>query len=174
MPRIGSRWGSLAGGPVRVGGRQYHLVVFPPGTDDRDRRLLRLWRAWPVGGVLLALAALVVLRGPVGLPAALVVAPVVFLGPLLWLRHTLRRQRRDLVVVHADYLYGTGTPEDLVRCKRLVALGTRLIDAERAFDNGELSPVDFQRIWGEVHAQARGLVTVRRAAARGRIGSDHP
>lgn len=174
MPRIGSRWGSLAGGPVRVGGRQYQLVVFPPGTDDRERRLLRLWRAWPVAGALLALAALVVLRRPVGLPAALVVAPAVFLGPFLWLRRTLRRQRRDLVVVRADYLYGPGTPKDLARCKRVVALGSRLIDAERAFDDGELTPVDFQRIWGEVHAQARGLATVRRTAARGRIGSDHP
>ena len=159
---------------MRVGGRQYQLVVFPPGTDDREGRLLRLWRAWPAGGALLALAALVLLRGPAGLPAALVVAPVVFLGPFLWLRHTLRRQRRDLVVVRADYLYGPGTPEDLARCKRVVGLGSRMVDAERAYDNGELGPVDFQRIWGEVHAQARGLAAVRRVAARGRIRSDHP
>jgi hypothetical protein len=45
-----------------------------------------------------------------------------------------------------------------------VALGSTLIDAEKAFDRGEIEPVAFQRIWGDVHAEARVLGMVRRAA----------
>jgi hypothetical protein len=76
----------------------------------------------------------------------------------------VRRQRRDLAVVHADYLFDPGTPADLARCRRLVSLSWTLTDAERALDRGELTPVDFQRIWGDVHAEARALETVRRVA----------
>jgi|SRR4051812_39399290 hypothetical protein len=154
----------MAGGPVRTGGRAYRLVVFPPGTEGRERWLLRLWRGWPFSGALLAVVTVGELGGPVGLPGALVLGLAFFLGPLLWLRHTVRRQRRDLAVVRAEYLFGPGTPADLARCKRVVGLSSTLLDAERAFDRGELSPVDFQRIWGEAHAEARVLETVRHAA----------
>jgi hypothetical protein len=163
-PRVGFRWGSLGGGPVRVGGRHYRLVVFPPGTDDRERWLLRVWRGWPVVGALLTLVAVAQLGGTVGLPLALVLAGTLFLGPFLWLRHTLRRQRRDLVVVDAEFLFGPGTAADLARCKHVVKLSSRLIDAERALDDGALTLLDFQRIWGDVHAEARGLQPVGRAA----------
>lgn len=154
----------MAGGPVRMGGRAYRLVVYPPGTDGRERWLLRLWRGWPFGGALLTLVAVGELGGPVGLPGALVLALALFLGPLLWLRHTVRRQRRDLAVVRAEYLFGPGTAADLARCKRVVGLSSTLLEAERAFDRGELTPVDFQRIWGDVHAEARVLETVQHAA----------
>src|SRR4051812_28208988 len=159
-PRIGFRWGSLVGGPARVGGRQYRMVVYPPGTDDRERWLLRLWHGWPGAGALLAVVAFGELDRLIGPWVALGVALALFLGPVLWLGHTLRRQRRDLVVVHAEYTFGPGTASDLARCKRLVSLSSMLMDAERAFDHGELTPVDFQRIWGDVHAEARGLEMV--------------
>jgi hypothetical protein len=162
--RIGFRWGSLGGGPVRVGGRHYRLVVFPPGTDDRERWLLRLWLGWPIGGALLTLVTMGELAAPVGLPVAVALATSLFLGPLLWLRRTVRRPLRDLVVVHAEYVFGPGTRADLARCKQLVSLSSRLIDAERALDGGELAPVDFQRIWGDVHEQARVLGTAPRSA----------
>jgi hypothetical protein len=153
-PFIGSRWGSLAGGPLPYGGREYRLTVYPPGTDDRDRWLLRTLQWWPGGGSLFAFVAFALVGGPVGLPASVGLAAALFLGPFLWLRHTVRRQRRDLAIVHADYPFDPGTPEDLARCRRLVSLSSTLVDAERAFDRGELTPVDFQRIWGDVHAAA--------------------
>src|SRR4051794_6221771 len=162
-PRVGCRWGSLVGGPVRTGG-QYRLVVFPPGTDDRERWLLRTVRWWPLGGALAAVFAFGVMSDLAGPPLAFLVTAAFYAGPLVTLRHTLRRRRRDLVVVHADYVYGSDAAE-LARCRRLVSLSSTLTDAEHALDRGELTPVDFQRVWGDVHAQARGLETVRRAAA---------
>jgi hypothetical protein len=141
-----------------MGGRHYRLVVYPPGTDDHERLLLRAGQWWPGGGPFIGLATFAVLADLVGPSFALVLGAVLFIGPLLWLRHRARRQRRDLCVVHAEYLFGPGTPLDLARCKRVVSLSSRLTEAEHALDRGELTPVDFQRIWGDVHAQARVLV----------------
>jgi hypothetical protein len=163
-PVVGRRWGSLAGGPVRFGGRHYRLVVYPPGTDDRERWLLGAAQWWPGGGGLIAVTAFGILSGVVGPPAALAFAAVLFLGPLLTVRYAVRRARRDLSVVHAEHLWGPGTAADLARCRRVVSLGSTLADAERALDRGELTPVDFQRIWGDVHAEARVLETVTHAA----------
>jgi len=153
-PLIGCRWGSLVGGPLRYGGRAYRLVVYPPGTDDRDRRLLSALEWWPKGGPPFAVVAFAILGDPAGVPTSVGLAVALFLGPYLWLRHTVRRQRRDLAVVDADYLLEPATPEELDRCRRLVSMSSTLVDAERAFDRGELTPVDFQRIWGDVHTAA--------------------
>ena len=149
---------------MRFGGRHYRLVVFPPGTDDRERWLLRTARWWPGGGALLATTAYGVLGGPLGLPLALALAAAVFAGPLLPLRHAVRRARRDLSVVHAEYVWGPSGAADLALCRQVVSLSSTLTDAERALDRGELTPLDFQRIWGEVHARARLLQAVGRAA----------
>jgi len=50
-------WGSFDATPGRYGLRRYRLVIFPPGITATDRRLLRLWRAWPLGGGAFALFA---------------------------------------------------------------------------------------------------------------------
>jgi len=163
-PLIGCRWGSLAGGPLRYGGRAYRLVVYPPGTDDRDRWLLRALQLWPRNGPLFALIVVAALGDRAAFPVSVGLAAALFLGPFLWLRHTARRPRRDLAIVHADYLVEPGTPAELARCRRLVRLSSTLVEAERALDRGELTPVHFQRIWGDVHAEARLLETVERAA----------
>jgi hypothetical protein len=147
-----------------MGGRQYRLVVFPPGTDDRERWLLRALRWWPLGGALAAVFVFGVLSDLAGLSLAVGLTAAFYVGPLLTLRHTLRRRRRDLVVLHAEYVWGPGGVAELARCRRLVSLSSTLIDAEHALDRGELTPVDFQRVWGDVHAQARGLEAVTRAA----------
>jgi uncharacterized protein DUF6611 len=156
-PLVGSRWGSLSGGQVRTGGRHYRLVVLPPGTDARERWLLRAWQWWPAAAALPALAVAGALSAPIGIPGALGLAAALAVGPHAWLRRSVRRVRRDLCVVHADHIYGPTARADLARCLRLVTLARTVTDAERALDRGELTPVGFQRVWGEVHAEARVL-----------------
>nr|WP_051246905.1 DUF6611 family protein [Nocardioides halotolerans] len=142
--------------------------MFPPGTDGPERRLLRTSQWWPSGGAIVAAVTAAVACGPAGAPAAAVLAAVVYAGPLAWLRHLSRRPRRDVRVVHAEHHHGPGAAEGLARCVRLVHLARRLTEAERALDAGELTPVDFQRVWGEVHEEARRLETekVRPAGRR--------
>ena len=146
------------------GGRQFRLVVYPPGTGDHDRRLLRVWQWWPCAGLLLALVTFACLGNRAGVLLSMIVAVAVFAMPLAWLRRRLRRQRRDVCVVHAEYLFGPGAAADLARCRRLISLSATLTQAERSLERGELRPVDFQRIWGDVHAEARMLRKVKQAA----------
>jgi hypothetical protein len=152
---------------VRTGGRHYRLVVFPPGTDGRERWLLRAGQWWPFAGLWPALVVLGVLSTPVGLPSATMAATAMFLGPLVWLRRTVRRARRDLCVVHADLGFGPRTADDAERCKRLLSLAWDATRAERALDRGELTPLEFQRVWGEVHAEARLLARRARSVGDG-------
>jgi hypothetical protein len=46
-------WGSFDAYPARYGVARYRLVVFPPGITARERRMLRVWRAWPLWGAAL-------------------------------------------------------------------------------------------------------------------------
>ncbi|EHB58273.1 hypothetical protein MycrhDRAFT_0709 [Mycolicibacterium rhodesiae JS60] len=46
-------WGSFAAYPARYGVARYRLVVFPPGMTVGERRILRLWRGWPLWGAAL-------------------------------------------------------------------------------------------------------------------------
>jgi hypothetical protein len=161
---VGQRWGSLSGGPVLYGDRHFRLVVYPPGTGDRERWLLRAWQWWPSVGPFLALITVAGLSGSIGPSAAAGLAATLFFAPYLWLRRILRRQRRDLSVVHAEYVSGPGSAADLARCRRLVFLSSTLTEAESAVGRGQLTLVDFQRVWGDVHAEARVLERSRRAA----------
>ena len=153
---------------MRLGARHYRLVVLPPGTDTRERWLLRAWHWWPVAGLLPALATAGAVSAETGIPGALGVATAFLLGPHLWLRHTVRRARRDLCVVQADLAFGPSGPDDLARCKRLLSLARTATAAERALDRGELTPVEFQRVWGEVHADARLLESAARGSSERR------
>lgn len=46
-------WGSFDAYPARYGVARYRLVVFPPGITDGQRRMLRVWRGWPLWGAAL-------------------------------------------------------------------------------------------------------------------------
>jgi hypothetical protein len=65
-------WGSFDATVGRYGLRRYRLVIFPPGISTTDRRLLRLWRGWPVGGGMLALLAMMLLGDAVASPGTTV------------------------------------------------------------------------------------------------------
>ena len=49
----GPVWGSFTIYPARYGVTRYRLVVFPPGISAVERRMLRVWRAWPLWGAAL-------------------------------------------------------------------------------------------------------------------------
>lgn len=49
----GPDWGSFTIYPARFGVTRYRLVVFPPGISTPQRRMLKLWRTWPIWGAAL-------------------------------------------------------------------------------------------------------------------------
>lgn len=64
-------WGSLHISATRYGVTRYRLVVFPPGLSTEQRRLLRVWRAWPTWGMAVWLVLEVALLPTMGTVAAL-------------------------------------------------------------------------------------------------------
>jgi hypothetical protein len=154
-----SRWGSFTGGHVPRAGIVHHrLVLFPPGTDSRERRLLRAWLAWPLTGTAAALAAVMVL--PVWLPgpvAVLAAASAWGVG-YLSLRHAVRRQRGAVLLLDAEYAPATGTRAERARCHRLQSIASTLALAQHAYGHGALSPVEFEALWSRMYDEASGLV----------------
>ena len=71
----------------RYGVRRYRLIIYPAGTGTADRRLARLWRAWPLGGAVLGLLAVMLLGNAASSPdtvLAVAVAAYVSIGALLF------------------------------------------------------------------------------------------
>jgi Family of unknown function (DUF6611) len=149
-------WGSLQGGHVRHGESHYRLVLFPPGCSSRERLLLRIWLSWPVAGAA-AVVVMLMLNDTVGTAVAALGAAAVYAAGFLWLRHRLARHRPQVCVLHAEYLDGVGTRSDQRRCEQLLAYATALTAAESAALRGELSPVDFEHLWGLVYSDARAV-----------------
>src|SRR5262245_9921107 len=74
-------WGSFDAMVGRHGLRRYRLTLLPPGISTTDRRLLRLWRGWPVGGGMLAMLALMLLGDTVfSAGTTLLVVAAAYLG----------------------------------------------------------------------------------------------
>jgi Family of unknown function (DUF6611) len=151
------RWGSYRGGEVRSGITHCRLVLFPPGTTDREGTLLRIWRCWPFVGTLTAGLLVALLNGMVGTLSAVLTAAAWYAGGTLVLRRAVRRQRAHLCVLDAEYIAGTADASALARCRQLSELGATLSGAETAYLTGELSAVDFEHLWGVVCDEARAL-----------------
>src|ERR1700712_2709481 len=77
-------WGSLSVSPTHYGVTRYWLVVFPPGIDRTERRLLRAWRAWPSWGCMLWLLLLCLFSGLTPL-ARFAIPTMLWLGTGAWL-----------------------------------------------------------------------------------------
>jgi hypothetical protein len=148
-------WGSVEVSPTRYGVTKYRLVLYPPGIDPTERRLLRAWRAWPTWGALIWLAAQIVLGAFVTPGTAFVVSIVAYLGAgiMLYTRVAeLRTQVRTLNVVriagYADQHADQHAEEAFVKLKQLVTALCRA-DDERAV--GRLSPTAHEAAWWQVY-----------------------
>ncbi|NYG57276.1 hypothetical protein BJ980_000199 [Nocardioides daedukensis] len=135
----------------------YRLVVFPPGTSSREATWLRAWLGWPFAGTMLAVLFTLVLPGMVPVLVAVPIAVALLFCGHLGLLHVVRRQRRGVCVVRAEYVAGAGVRDELERCRHLEAVGAILLGAERAVECGDLTPVDFELLWASLHAQVGAL-----------------
>lgn len=96
------RWGSLSISATRHGVTRYRLVVFPPGLSTEQRRLLRVWRAWPTWGMALWLVLEVSLLPTAGTVGALTISTFAALSAgavSMALVDQFRREVRTLTVV---------------------------------------------------------------------------
>jgi hypothetical protein len=124
------------------------LVVYPPGTSIADRRLARLWRAWPLAGAALALLAVILLADAASSPRTVLgvaVAAYVSIGALLFLRAGPTR----VPVRSMSVMLMAGAVD--ARERRCYAewetLADMLIRAEQDLRSGAIAPVDHEAIW---------------------------
>jgi hypothetical protein len=155
----GPRWGSFDVYPSRYGVTRYRLVVFPPGISAEDRRLLRLWRSWPIWGIVLFLVSELFLTQLTPAATALAVSAVLAIGPgaaaMVLTSHVRTRVRSMSVVRVAGY----PDASTMFAFSELAALAETLADADTRQTQGELSAVDHEAAVWRVYDQMAPDVT---------------
>lgn len=144
-------WGSFDEFPARYGIARYRLVVFPPGISVSERRILRLWRAWPMWGAALWLVAQIL--GPlVATPAAAFIGGTMLyigMGALTFaLAGDARWQVRTMSAVR---MAGIRDAETTQRYTTLRILARRLDRADLLVEEGRISPAEHEAMWWQVY-----------------------
>lgn len=146
------RWGAFSATVGRYGVRYDRMVIYPPGISTADRRLARMWRAWPVSGAALGLMALIFLGQAATPPAEVlefVVAAYVSIGALLFLRAgPARVPVRTLSAVLVPPASHAGEQRRHSDWERLVQA---LTQADRLLALGAISRVEYEAIWWEAY-----------------------
>jgi hypothetical protein len=146
-------WGSVDVSPTRYGVTRYRLVVFPPGIGTVERRLLRLWRAWPTWGTALWVLTQIVLGAVISPGEAFATSTIAYLagGLFLFLRVADFRCRvRTLSVIRMVGYTDEGSGALFAEVKSLVAA---LYDADSQRDRGQSSPADHESTWRQVYGR---------------------
>jgi hypothetical protein len=131
---------------------QHVLVVYPPGTSDRERSALWWARTWPWAGAVAGIGALM-LFGDL-LPDAVILSVVGLgyaAGVLVGVRATHRirpRVRRMLVTAPRD----VPTCDDDTRIQSMRRLVAGFADLDRRAANGLIDAVQYEAEWSRLYA----------------------
>jgi pimeloyl-ACP methyl ester carboxylesterase len=144
-------WGSFDAYPARYGVARYRLVVFPPGITARERRILRMWRSWPLWGA--ALWVGLQIGGELaGMPeTALIGGSMIYIavGALVFvLAGDTRVRVRTLCAVN---IAGYGQ-DDVDRRYSVLRVMARTLDhADLDLEEGRISPPEHEARWWQVY-----------------------
>ncbi|TDO18785.1 hypothetical protein EV580_1974 [Mycobacterium sp. BK086] len=142
-------WGSYAVYPARYGVARYRLVVFPPGMTTAERRMLRLWRGWPLWGATLWLG-LQIGGELAGMPeTALIAGSMVYIaaGALTFaLAGETRMRVRTLSAVTI-----AGHEDVDRRCSMLRVIARALDHADLDLEEGRIGPLQHEARWWQVY-----------------------
>jgi hypothetical protein len=147
----GHRWGSIDIRPDRFGLTRYRLVVYPPGISETERRRVRLWRGWPLWGVLLWIASEICLGQVMPPWQAIAFSTAAFLGAgavTLIRAGDARIQVRTMVVM---VLAGHYDPTATDNRNRLETLAVTLVKADAQRELGLISAIDHEATWWWVY-----------------------
>lgn len=158
-------WGSLDVSPTRYGVTRYCLVIFPPGIDRLDRRLLRALRAWPTWGALLWLFSVCLLStSSISVRFAVPTAVWLGIGAVLFayagaLRTQVRTRCVTRIAGHPDITCRPDEESANAYAEMTTSVGMlRSADVLRA--QGRLSTAEHEAIWWQVYdrlAPGRGI-----------------
>ncbi|AMM21377.1 hypothetical protein AX769_16115 [Frondihabitans sp. PAMC 28766] len=144
-------WGRVDYGVSGPGAlRRIRLTVYAPGTNASERRLLRVWHAWPIvsvaWGVLMMVLVSVRSLGPecVAGVVAYALATVILVSRTRRLRHASRR-----IAVSTIEIGGRQRREG--DASLLGATLQRLGSLEHEVRAGLLDPIGFELRWAEAY-----------------------
>jgi hypothetical protein len=144
-------WGTVTVRPVsRTLWSSRRLVLYPPGTNRRERQVLRLWAAMPVLAPMLVVVAMAVCAGT---PAwiGLCVGVVVALTACAVVGVACRRLRVRMRALTVTTFLGGPEPEvhgDAELMARLMDVLTALEEARRL---GAVDAVEFELAWAAAY-----------------------
>ena len=143
----GPVWGSFTIYPARYGVTRYRLVVFPPGISAAERRMLRVWRAWPLWGAALWVG-LQIGGAVVGMPETALIGGtmlVIASGAMTFaLTGEARMQVRS---VWAISMAGYRHAEVDRRYAMLRVMARALDRADMDLEEGRISPAEHEARW---------------------------
>ncbi|HME49616.1 DUF6611 family protein [Mycobacterium sp.] len=156
-------WGSFDIRLGRSGFRRYRLTVFPPGISDRDRRLLRLWRGWPIGGVAIWLMAATCLdaSSPASTLAVLVSAYLGTGAALFALTAGTRPRVRSMSLTLVKGYGWAADPKREAARRAWEKLTGVMLAAEDMRKRGTLSPVQYEAVWWEIYDRMEAVAELR-------------
>lgn len=151
------RWGSYTVAVGRYGSVGYRLVVYPPGISARQRRWVRLWRGWPILGLVCVLGAfmmmaeagapkLVILTGCTAFYALGAVAVARGAGPV-------RKQVIELTAARSTLVPDSRHTGE---CRYVSSLAATLANADQALQEGLSTPAQHEMVWSVIYSKAEG------------------
>lgn len=145
-------WGSFDAMVGRYGLRRYRLVVFQPGISAFDRRLLRMWRAWPVGGGMLAMLTVMLLGDAVASPGTtLAVVAAAYAGVWVALFVVVTDARAEVRSMSLLLLAGDHDSSDRIRYAEWEALVDLLTSADDKLNAGTIAPAQHEALWWQAY-----------------------
>lgn len=144
-------WGSVDVSPTRHGVMRYRLVLFPPGLDIAERRLLRSWRVWPTWGAVLWVVSQIVLGSFLTPATAFAASTIAYLasGAILFARVAELRAR--VLTLSVVRIAGYPDPQSAAMFTELKSLVATLRQADAQRDRGQSCPAEHEAIWWQVY-----------------------
>jgi Family of unknown function (DUF6611) len=144
-------WGAIISDPAGYDATQQRLIVYPPGITKRDRRWLRAWRGWPLWGGFLWFLVQVCLQQVMSPWPATMISCIACAAVGLAAYVMAGDTRRQVRTFNGCVFTAAASP-DLVESQRAFRLlTTTLVTAHAQHRRGELSTVDYERIWWNVY-----------------------
>ena len=145
------QWGSIDTGVSRQGFRRYRLVVFPPGISDPERRLLRLWRRWPVWGATVWLVTVIPFVATPNASLAVVTATALYIGSGATLFVMLRSVRTRVRTMSVVLISGYSNPVAAAAYTELKAVAIILCAADTMRDAGDITAAQHEALWWQAY-----------------------
>jgi hypothetical protein len=146
-------WGSFEIQPDRFGVIRYHLVVFPPGISESERRRVRLARGWPVWGFVVWIVCEIFLSQLTGQRTVIAISTAVCVALGLAARAVAGQPRTQVRTMAATVMAGHHDPESDATRDMLRRLAEMLFEADEHRALGEITATDHEAIWWRVYDQ---------------------